>query len=64
MNSISINDMQSCNQNDYPHHLRQINIFEEWYESGIQQSNWYVVSIYNRKEPNAVYNTENMGFGI
>ena len=56
--------MQFFNQNDYPHHLRQINIFEAQYKTGICPSAWYVFSIHQKKKPNAVYKAVNMGFGI
>ncbi len=56
--------MQFFNQNDYPHHLRQINNFEEWYKTGTIQSDWYVFGICQKKNPNALYNLVNMGFGI
>ncbi len=56
--------MQFFNQNDYPHHLRQINIIKAWYKTGICQSDWYVFGICQKKKPNAVYNSVNMGFGI
>ncbi len=56
--------MQFFNQNDYPHHLRQINIFEAWCKTGIRQSDWYVLCICQEKKPNVVYNSVNTGFGI
>ncbi len=56
--------MYFFNKNDYLHHLRQINILEELYKTGICQSYWYVFGICQKKKPNAVYNLVNMGFGI
>ncbi len=64
MNGISNNIIQFLKQNDYPRHLRQINIFEEWYKPGICQSSWYVLGIRQKKKTNAVYNAVNMGFGM
>ncbi len=61
---ISVNDMQFFKQNDYPCHLRQFNIFKEWYKPGIHQSDWYVFGICNKKKPNAVYSLVNSGIGI
>ncbi len=56
--------MQFSIQNDYSHHLRQINIFEERYKPGICQSSWYVFGICQKKKPNAVYNAVNTGFSM
>ncbi len=56
--------MQFFNQNDYPHHQRQINIFQARYKTGIRQSDWYVFGICWNKKPNAAYNLVNTGFGI
>ncbi len=56
--------MYFFNQNDYLHDLRQINIFEEWYKTGIHQSYQYVFGICQKKNANAVYNLVNMGFSI
>ncbi len=56
--------MQFFIQNDYPHHLRQINIFEAQYKTGICPSAWYVFGICWKKKPKAVYNSLNSGFGI
>ncbi len=64
MKGVLNNIMQFFNQNDYSHHLRQINIFKEQYMTGVRQSNQYVFSICWKKKPNAVYNAINIGFGI
>ena len=64
MNGISNNIMQFFKQNDYQHHLRQINIFEEWYKSGIRQRKRYVFGMCQTKKTNAVYKTVNSGLGI
>ncbi len=56
--------MQFFNQNDYLHHLRQLNIFEQQYMTGVRQSNWYVVGICQKKKPYELYNAVDMGFGI
>ncbi len=64
MKSISNNIMQFFNQNDYPHHLRQINIFEAQYKSGIHQSDWYVFGIFQKKKSIAAYNLVKIGISI
>ncbi len=64
MNGISNNIMQSLKHNDYPRHLRQINIFKEQYKPGICQSSQYVFGVCQKKKPNAVYNVVNTGFGM
>ncbi len=56
--------MQFFKQNDYPRHLRQINIFQERYKPGIRQSSQYVFGICQKKKPNAVYSSVNSGLGI
>ncbi len=55
-----------CNfkQDDYPHHLRQIDIFQAWHKTGIHPSAWYVFGICWKKKTNAVCNLVNTGFGI
>ncbi len=50
MNGINVNNMQFSNQNDYPCHLRQIDIFEEQYKTGLSQSYWYVIGICQKKD--------------
>ncbi len=64
MKGMSHNTMQVLNKNDYLHHLRQINIFEEQYKTGIHKSYWNVFGICQKKKTNAVYNLVNMGFSI
>ncbi len=64
MNGISNNIMQFLKQNDYPCHLRQINIFGEQYKAGMCQSSWYVFGICQKKKPNAVYILVYFVFGI
>ncbi len=54
--------MQVFNQNDYPHHQRQINIFKAQYKTGTCQSDWYVFGICGEKKPNVVYNSVSTGF--
>ncbi len=55
MKGICTNDEQFFDQNDYPHQLRQNNIFIEWYKTGIHQNNWYVVGICEQKRPYGTY---------
>ncbi len=64
MNGISNNIMQFLKQNDFLRHLRQINIFQEWYKPGICQSGWYVFGNCQKKKSNALYKSVNIGFGI
>ncbi len=63
MSGISNNIMWFLKQNYYPHHTSHIDIFEEWYKTGIHQSDWYVFGICQKKD-NAVYKSVNTGFGI